>query len=411
MTRLLFLTGPGGAGTTTLAAATALRAAAAGHRVLLLGVADAGELAAVLGASGVSGDGNVLDIDDALEDSTGRRRAADENADTGVRRPPRDPGQPHRPPLRPGGGHRDRAGRPGQAARRAAGGRRPVGAGRHRARARCPACRTSSRCARSPAAVGLGRVGHRRGRRPAAEGRAGDAGLAGDRRRGAAAGAPDRGPGGPGAASAAGRGWSACRRRSRWSRVDRQRRRRDRRGPARRWSHPDSVVRIVGSPVGRRAAAATGHADAAGPAGSARRRRARWPTCRAPTPSRWASRRLAALGELVYARRRPRPGTGRPAGAGDGRRRRGLPLRPAAARRRARPARAGALRATSWWSASTCRASPRSGAPSRCRAALRRCRIASARIADGVLRVGFKPDESLWPERFLTDHSEDAHKR
>ncbi|MFD0632517.1 ArsA-related P-loop ATPase [Catenulispora yoronensis] len=41
-------------------------------------------------------------------------------------------------------------------------------------------------------------------------------------------------------------------------------------------------------------------------------------------------------------------------------------------------------------------------------AALRRCRIASARIADGVLRVGFKPDENLWPERFLTDHSEDA---
>ncbi|NUP51506.1 MAG: hypothetical protein HOW97_29950, partial [Catenulispora sp.] len=41
-------------------------------------------------------------------------------------------------------------------------------------------------------------------------------------------------------------------------------------------------------------------------------------------------------------------------------------------------------------------------------AALRRCRIASARIADGMLRVGFKPDETLWPERFLTDHSEDT---
>jgi arsenite-transporting ATPase len=64
VTRLLFLTGPGGAGTTTLAAATALHAAAAGRRVLLLGVADAGELAQVLGASGVSGDGNVLDIDE-----------------------------------------------------------------------------------------------------------------------------------------------------------------------------------------------------------------------------------------------------------------------------------------------------------------------------------------------------------
>jgi arsenite-transporting ATPase len=45
-------------------------------------------------------------------------------------------------------------------------------------------------------------------------------------------------------------------------------------------------------------------------------------------------------------------------------------------------------------------------------AALRRCRIATARIADGVLRVGFKPDESLWPERFLngsgSDNSEDT---
>ncbi|MEZ0111841.1 arsenite-transporting ATPase [Catenulispora sp. EB89] len=86
MTRLLFLTGPGGAGTTTLAAATALRAAAEGHRVLLLGVSDAGELAAVLGASGVSGDGNVLDIDEGFdleeglethsEQGTGAERAA-----------------------------------------------------------------------------------------------------------------------------------------------------------------------------------------------------------------------------------------------------------------------------------------------------------------------------------------------
>jgi arsenite-transporting ATPase len=77
VTRLLFLTGPGGAGTTTLAAATALRAAAGGHRVLLLGVADAGELAAVLGASGVSGDGNVLDVDDAFdEDLAAGARAA-----------------------------------------------------------------------------------------------------------------------------------------------------------------------------------------------------------------------------------------------------------------------------------------------------------------------------------------------
>ncbi|NUR30424.1 MAG: hypothetical protein HOV83_31990, partial [Catenulispora sp.] len=93
MTRLLFLTGPGGAGTTTLAAATALRAAAEGHRVLLLGVADAGELAQVLGASGVSGDGNVLDVDEedgappevgaALANLTVRRfdpSAATENA-------------------------------------------------------------------------------------------------------------------------------------------------------------------------------------------------------------------------------------------------------------------------------------------------------------------------------------------
>lgn len=48
MTRLLFLTGPGGAGTTTLAAATALRAARDGSRVLLFGVDDAGALEAVL---------------------------------------------------------------------------------------------------------------------------------------------------------------------------------------------------------------------------------------------------------------------------------------------------------------------------------------------------------------------------
>jgi arsenite-transporting ATPase len=49
---LVFLTGPGGAGTTTLAAATAVRAARGGQRVLLLGVADAGELDAVLGERG-----------------------------------------------------------------------------------------------------------------------------------------------------------------------------------------------------------------------------------------------------------------------------------------------------------------------------------------------------------------------
>ena len=49
MTRLVFLTGPGGAGTTTLAAATAVRAARSGEKVLLLGVSDAGELDVVLG--------------------------------------------------------------------------------------------------------------------------------------------------------------------------------------------------------------------------------------------------------------------------------------------------------------------------------------------------------------------------
>ena len=52
MTRLLFLTGPGGAGTTTFAAATALRAARDGDRVLLLGVDDAGALHAVLDGAG-----------------------------------------------------------------------------------------------------------------------------------------------------------------------------------------------------------------------------------------------------------------------------------------------------------------------------------------------------------------------
>ena len=54
---LVFLTGPGGAGTTTLAAATAVREARSGRRVLLLGVADAGQLAAVLGEGRVRSGG------------------------------------------------------------------------------------------------------------------------------------------------------------------------------------------------------------------------------------------------------------------------------------------------------------------------------------------------------------------
>ena len=41
-------------------------------------------------------------------------------------------------------------------------------------------------------------------------------------------------------------------------------------------------------------------------------------------------------------------------------------------------------------------------------ATLRRCRIVSARLADGLLRIGFEPDESLWPERLLPDNGSDG---
>lgn len=63
MTRLVFFTGAGGAGTTTLAAATAVRAAREGARVLLLGVADAGELEVVIGTApeGSPADGGDAD--------------------------------------------------------------------------------------------------------------------------------------------------------------------------------------------------------------------------------------------------------------------------------------------------------------------------------------------------------------
>ena len=60
MTRLVFFTGVGGAGTTTLAAATAVRAAREGARVLLLAVADAGELEVVLGTAPQEGLGRLL---------------------------------------------------------------------------------------------------------------------------------------------------------------------------------------------------------------------------------------------------------------------------------------------------------------------------------------------------------------
>ena len=83
MTRLVFLTGPGGAGTTTLAAATAVRLAADGHRVLLLGVDDAGDLEAVLGVGAVA-DGNVDGIGGPAE--TDARRAAGHPASLTVER-------------------------------------------------------------------------------------------------------------------------------------------------------------------------------------------------------------------------------------------------------------------------------------------------------------------------------------
>lgn len=43
-------------------------------------------------------------------------------------------------------------------------------------------------------------------------------------------------------------------------------------------------------------------------------------------------------------------------------------------------------------------------------ATLRRCRIVSARLEDGLLRIGFEPDESLWPERLLPDNDNDGEK-
>jgi arsenite-transporting ATPase len=37
-------------------------------------------------------------------------------------------------------------------------------------------------------------------------------------------------------------------------------------------------------------------------------------------------------------------------------------------------------------------------------ATLRRCRIASARLEGGFLRVGFNPDETLWPQALLPEN-------
>jgi len=102
VTRLVFLTGPGGAGTTTLAAATAVHAARAGDKVLLLGVADAGELDVVLALSG-----------------PGRGR----------RKNPVDPDHPAVRPS-PAGGLRVGARRPGRPAGRTARGSRVLHARR-----------------------------------------------------------------------------------------------------------------------------------------------------------------------------------------------------------------------------------------------------------------------------------------
>jgi arsenite-transporting ATPase len=402
VTRLLFLTGPGGAGTTTAAAATALRAAAAGHRVLLLGVSDAGELAAVLGASGVSGDGNVLDIDDAFEDFA--EGADDEDAD------------------------------PASAARRAT-------------LANLTVRRFDPAAATETALVGLARL--LAGPLAAAGLSAPDATELGPvpglpdilalREIAAAVGSAEwdtvvvDGP--PLKAALAMLAWPE-------TAAAALRRVRPIEGQAARalrpllaavvglptpfamvtaWTdnaaaeiaavraalvHPGSVVRIVGSP----AAAAQPLLQATPTLLALQGLRCDADTL-ADVPRADAEplgvEGLAALGELLYEGADPGPGLADPpepemAADGEGYRY-DVPL-PGVERDQLGLVRSGEELVVSVEVPGV--AAQRRAFP--LPAALRRCRIASARIADGVLRVGFKPDESLWPERFLTDHSEDT---
>lgn len=401
MTRLLFLTGPGGAGTTTLAAATALRAAATGHRVLLLGVSDAGELAAVLGASGVSGDGNVLDIDDAFEDFD---EAPDKAADT-------------------------------------------VTAARRATLANLTVRRFDPSAATETALVDLAKL---------LTGPLAAAGLS-------APDATELGPV-PGlpdilalreiAAAVASADWDtvvvdgpplkAALAMLAWPETAAAALRRVRpiEGQAARalrpllaglvglptpfamvtaWTdnaaaeiaavraalvHPGSVVRIVGSP----SAAAQPLLQATPTLLALQGLRADAETL-ADVPRADAEplgvEGLQALGELVYRGADPGPGLADPPepdmiADGEGYRY-DVPL-PGVERDQLGLVRSGDELVVSVevpGVAAQRRAFPLPGA-------LRRCRIASARIADGVLRIGFKPDESLWPERFLTDHSEDT---
>jgi arsenite-transporting ATPase len=400
VTRLLFLTGPGGAGTTTAAAATALRAAEAGHRVLLLGVADAGELAAVLGASGVSGDGNVLDIDEDI----------DEDFD--------DAG--------PGDGAALRA-----------------------ALANLTVRRFDPAAATETALVDLAKL---------LAGPLAAAGLA-------APDATELGPV-PGlpdilalreiATAVASAEWDTvvidgpplrdALSMLAWPETAAAALRRVRpiEGQAARalrpllaglvglpspfmmvtqWTdnaaaeiaavraalaHPGSVVRIVGSP----SAAAQPLLQAAPTLLALHGLRADTATLadvpRAPEEPLGVVA-LAALGAAVYKDADPSPDLADPPepamladADGDGYRYE-LPL-PGVERDQLGLVRSGDELVVSVEVPGV--ATHRRAFP--LPAALRRCRIASARIADGVLRVGFKPDENLWPERFLTDHSEDT---
>ncbi|MBS2550835.1 hypothetical protein KGQ19_28580 [Catenulispora sp. NL8] len=410
MTRLLFLTGPGGAGTTTLAAATALRAAAGGHRVLLLGVADAGELAAVLGASGVSGDGNVLDIDDIDDD-------LDLDLDLGQ-------GQGD------GGGG--------------------VPAARRATLANLTVRRFDPAAATETALVDIAKL---------LSGPLAAAGLS-------APDATELGPV-PGlpdilalreiATAVASEQWDtvvvdgpplkAALAMLAWPETAAAALRRVRpiEGQAARalrpllaglvglpspftmvtqWTddaaaeiaavrmalvHPGSVVRIVGSS----SAAAQPLLQATPTLLALHGLRADTGTLadvpRVPEePLGLAA--LEAFGEAVYAGSEdgdPGPGLADPPEPamltdGDGYRY-DLPL-PGVERDQLGLVRSGDELVVSIEVPGV--AAHRRAFP--LPAALRRCRIASARITDGVLRVGFKPDESLWPERFLTDHSEDT---
>ncbi|MEY9858204.1 arsenite-transporting ATPase [Catenulispora sp. GAS73] len=407
MTRLLFLTGPGGAGTTTLAAATALRAAAEGHRVLLLGVSDAGELAAVLGASGVSGDGNVLDIDEGFDLE---ELEEDGEADREL----------------------------GPAAERAA---------RRETLARLTVRRFDPAAATETALADLAKL---------LSGPLAAAGLS----------APDAAelgpvPGLPDILAL--REISTAVASSEWDTVvvdgpplkaalamlawpetaaAALRRVRPIEGQAARalrpllaglvglptpfamvtqWTdnaaaeiagvraalvHPGSVVRVVGSS----SAAAQPLLQATPTLLALQGLRADLGTLadvtRVPDEPLGVAA-LEALGGLVYKDADPGPGLVDPPEPtmiteADGYRY-DVPL-PGVERDQLGLVRSGDELVVSIEVPGV--AAHRRAFP--LPAALRRCRIATARIADGVLRVGFKPDESLWPERFLTDHSEDT---